>query len=452
MLFTATVTYNVEVNTNIQQSTLPQKTLAQEHNIDEQKICKHAKRVVNTLTDKGYQAYLVGGCVRDLLLNITPKDFDIATNATPEEVRSLFDRSRIIGRRFQIVHVYYGREFLEVSTFRAQVSGNGSSPNTQFNNGQITRDNTFGTIDEDALRRDFSINALYYDLAESAVLDFCSGMDAVKNRYLRMIGDPATRYREDPVRMLRAMRFRAKLGLEIEEDTAAPIAECTHLLNDISSARLFDETIKLFHSGHAVNCFHELKHYGLFQQLFPMTDKGLSHDPQLQDFIIGALGSTDSRINIGKSVNPAFIFAVLLWRPFQHAVTQRTHNGKISPESLWDAGRNTIFRQASHTTIPKRFAITICEIWKFQSRFDRIRGRQIPDFIAHPRFRAAYDFMCLRSLLGEVTQAEADWWTDIQKCDAAEKQLMIEQRPEPRREPKSKSKASKSNQKNIKSE
>ena len=449
MLFSTTLTYNVEVNTNMQQASLPQRIPAQEHRIDEQKICKHAKRVVNTLTDKGYQAYLVGGCVRDLLLNITPKDFDIATNATPEEVRSLFDRSRIIGRRFQIVHVYYGRDFLEVSTFRAQISNSGSSPNTQFNNGQITRDNTFGDIDEDALRRDFSINALYYDLTESTVLDFCSGMDAVKNRFLRMIGDPATRYREDPVRMLRAMRFRAKLGIEIEQETAAPIAECTHLLNDISSARLFDETIKLFHSGHAVNCFHELKHYGLFQQLFPMTDKELSHDPQLQDFIIGALGNTDARINIGKSVNPAFIFAILLWRSFQQAVIKRTSNGKISPEGIWDAGRNTIFRQASHTTIPKRFAITICEIWKFQCRFYRIRGRQISAFIANPRFRAAYDFMCLRSLLGEVTQAECDWWTDIQKCDADEQQLMIEQRPEPKRQPKNKSKASKSKQKII---
>jgi|TARA_B110000977_G_scaffold73167_1_gene99008 poly(A) polymerase len=452
VLFAATLTYNVEVNINRQQSTLPQKTFAQEHNIDEQKICKHAKRVVKTLTDKGYQAYLVGGCVRDLLLNMTPKDFDIATNATPEEVRRLFDRSRIIGRRFQIVHVYYGREFLEVSTFRAQVSGSGSSPNTQFNNGQITRDNTFGDIDEDALRRDFTINALYYDLTESAVLDFCSGMDAVEKRYLRMIGDPSTRYREDPVRMLRAMRFRAKLGLEIETDTAAPIAECAHLLTDISSARLFDETIKLFHSGHAVNCFHELKQHGLFHQLFPMTEKELGHDPQLQDFIVGALGNTDARINIGKSVNPAFIFAVLLWRSFQHAVTQRTRHGKISPESIWDAGRNTIFRQASHTTIPKRFAITICEIWKFQSRFERIRSRQIPEFIAHPRFRAAYDFMCLRTLLGEVSQAEADWWTDIQACGPEEKQLMIEKRPEPKREPKAKSRASKSGQQSNSSE
>ena len=405
----------------------PQRIPAYEHQIDESKICEQAKYIVSGLLDAGYQAYLVGGCVRDLLLGITPKDFDIATNAHPNEICQLFENSRLIGRRFQIVHVYFRRDFIEVSTFRALASSSHSNSSTEFTNGRIVRDNTFGTIEEDAARRDFTVNALYYDLENSQVLDFCNGLQDIADRCLRLIGPAEVRYREDPVRMLRALRFCAKLNLEIATDTAEPIISMGHLLTEVSPARLFDETLKLFHSGYAVNCFHELERYEMLERLLPFTFKALKKDEEFRAFIYAALENTDARIASGKSVNPAFVFAVFLWKPFV-TLMEKYKSQKIRyGEGVWEAGRSTVMQQSSIISIPKRFSITICEIWKLQSRFSRKRGRKALQFIQHPRFRAAYDFMCLRAQAGELDTSECKWWTRLQAVEPSEQHKMTQQ-------------------------
>ena len=412
-------------------SVTPQRIHANEHQIDESKICEQAKYIVRTLLDAGYQAYLVGGCVRDLLLGITPKDFDVATNAHPGEICDLFEYSRLIGRRFQIVHVYFRREYIEVSTFRALAKPSQSKSSTEFTNGRIIRDNTFGSIEEDAARRDFTVNAMYYDLENSQVLDFCNGLQDISNRCLRMIGPADVRYREDPVRMLRAIRFRAKLNLEIETETAAPIISMGHLLKEVSPARLFDETIKLFHSGHAVNCFHELEQYELLQKLFPLTHSALKTENDFREFIYAALENTDARIGSGKSVNPAFIFAVFLWKSYIKLLEQYKQQGIHYGEGAWEAGRNTVLQQSGTTSIPKRFSITICEIWKLQNRFNRKHSRKVFQFIQHPRFRAAYDFMCLRAQAGELDTHECKWWTKLQAVSPGEQRKMIQQGNKP---------------------
>ena len=414
------------MNKQLQQYNPPAKISLDEHQIDSDEIYEHAKFVIDKLLRANYQAYLVGGCVRDLLLGLTPKDFDIATNARPEQICKLFNNSRLIGRRFQIVHVYFGREFIEVSTFRA--SANQSNQHTEYNNGQLVKDNTFGTIEEDAQRRDFTVNALYYDLVNAEVLDFCNGIEDINNKTLRIIGDPHIRYKEDPVRILRALRFKAKLGLDIEEQTANAIEPCGYLLLDVSKARLFDEVIKLFHSGYAASCFYQLEHYDLFKRIFPTPAHSLNDDKQFRSFIHLAIDNTDQRINLGKSVNPAFIFAVLLWRAYTNQMELCIKDGIPRFESLWEAGRITVANQSMITSIPKRFLITICEIWKLQDRFPRARGKKIFQLLNHPRFRAAYDFMCLRSQAGELDQNEADWWTHIQDIDEDVQRKLVNER------------------------
>ncbi len=400
---------------------------ASEHRIDESKICGQARHVVETLLKAGYEAYLVGGCVRDLVLGIEPKDFDVATNAHPEEICEHFDNSRLIGRRFRIVHVYYHRNNIEVSTFRAQANESNNQSSSAETNGRILRDNTFGTIEEDAIRRDFTINALYYDIDNSEVLDYCNGYQDLQAKKICMIGDVETRYREDPVRMLRALRFRSKLGLEIEDKTQNPIKSMGHLLSEIPPARLFDEVIKLFHSGSAVNCFHELNNFQLLKILFPITFDALNHDESFSLLIHNALENTDTRIKSGKSVNPAFIFAILLWRPYLQLLEQSNEQGIPYSESVWSSGRTTVLDQSSITSIPKRFSITICEIWKLQNRFTKMRGRKSLKLMSHPRFRAAYDFMCLRAHSGELEQSTCAWWTKIQTLPEHEQRKMVDQ-------------------------
>lgn len=395
---------------------------ADQHHIDDNKICDQARHIVDKLVDAGYQAYLVGGCVRDLLLGILPKDFDVATDAHPDQICSLFDNSRLIGRRFQIVHIYFGRDYIEVSTFRAKASSNQS---TKQKNGRILRDNTFGSIEEDAIRRDFTINAMYYDIKNALVLDFCNGWQDLIDRKIRMIGNVDTRYKEDPVRMLRALRFRSKLNLTIEAQTEEPIHSLGYLLKDIPPARLFDEIIKLFHSGFAVNCYHALHEFNLFKILFPITHDALNHDEQFSLLILAALENTDSRILDNKSVNPAFIFAILLWRPYLKLLEQFKQEKIPYAESVWSAGRTTVLDQSSVTTIPKRFSITICEIWKLQNRFTKKSGKKSLRLLSHPKFRAAYDFMCLRVHSGEVSQEDCQWWTTIQSVSSKEQQKML---------------------------
>ncbi len=383
------------------------------HQIDESKICHQARFVVDTLLEANYQAYLVGGCVRDLVLGLVPKDFDIATNARPEQICELFDNSRLIGRRFQIVHIYFKRNYIEVSTFRASKTEDNQHSVTDAS-GRIVRDNTFGTIEQDALRRDFTINALYYDTEKSEVLDYCSGYDDLITGKISTIGDAATRYREDPVRMLRALRFQAKLDLELDNHTKQPIKKLGSLLQDIPPARLFDEVIKLFHSGYALRCFQELQRYKLLPVLFPVTHSAMQHNETFSLLIFAALENTDSRIASGKSVNPAFIFSILLWQPYLQLLKQTTEQGIPYTEGAWSAGRTAVLDQSSITTIPKRFSITICEIWKLQQRFKNRHHKKAIKFLTHPRFRAAYDFMCLRVHSGEVDQADCQWWTEIQ--------------------------------------
>ena len=416
-------------NTPIQLKRIPSST----HQIDDSKICQQARHVVETLIQANYQAYLVGGCVRDLVLGIEPKDFDVATDAHPEQICELFDNSRMIGRRFRIVHVYFRRNNIEVSTFRSSDKQDNNSSQQQ-SSGLIIRDNTFGSIEEDAMRRDFTVNALYYDLEKSEILDYCSGYEDLINKKISIIGDAHTRYREDPVRMLRALRFRAKLNLTIEEHTEQPISSMGHLLSEISPARLFDEVIKLFHSGHAVKCFQELKNYDLLKVLFPITNKVLKHDENFNLLIHSALENTDSRIEVGKSVNPAFIFSILLWKPYLRLLEQATEQGTPYSEAAWSAGRMAVIDQSSITSIPKRFSITICEIWKLQNRFKRKRGKKTLQFLNHPRFRAAYDFMCLRVASGEVEQADCTWWTKIQTASVHEQRKMIHSRAKPPRQ------------------
>lgn len=419
---------NTALNNQPQQNISPTKISLDQHQINENEIYEHAKFVVNKLLKANYQAYLVGGCVRDLLLGITPKDFDVATNARPEQICKLFKHSRLIGRRFQIVHVYFEREFIEVSTFRAIADQSQQNTTTEYDNGQLVRDNTFGTIEEDAQRRDFSVNALYYDLEHAEVLDFCNGIKDIDAKILRIIGHPETRYKEDPVRILRALRFRAKLNLEIEEETSNAIKPLGYLLLDISKARLFDEVIKLFHSGYAANCFYELEHYDLLKRIFPAAAHTLKNDEQFRNFINFAIDNTDSRINIGKSVNPAFIFAVLLWRSYTQQLQHCIKDDMPRYESLWEAGRLTVANQSMITAIPKRFLIAICEIWKLQDRFQRVRGKKIFQLLGHPRFRAAYDFMCLRAQAGELELSEAEWWTQIQEVPENEQRKLVNER------------------------
>lgn len=394
-----------------------------EHQIDESKICHQARFVVETLIQANYQAYLVGGCVRDLLLGIEPKDFDVATDAHPEQICDLFENSRLIGRRFRIVHVYFKRNVIEVSTFRASVNQN-TSPQKQ-NSGRILRDNTFGSIEEDALRRDFTINALYYDIINSQVLDYCSSYKDLLEKKICMIGDAETRYREDPVRILRALRFRAKLDLTIEENTERPIKQLSPLLSEIPAARLFDEAIKLFHSGYAVRCFQELMHYELLKILFPITERAIQYKQSFHTLILTALENTDTRIASGKSVNPAFIFSILLWQPYLQLLKQTTEQDIPYAEAAWSAGKAVVLDQSSITSIPKRFAITINEIWKLQNRFKHKKGKRALKLLEHPRFRAAYDFMCLRAQAGEIDNDDCHWWTHLQTLSEKGQHNMI---------------------------
>jgi poly(A) polymerase len=411
-------------NTNNKKHTL-NRIPASEHHIDESKICGQARYVVETLLKAGYEAYLVGGCVRDLVLGIEPKDFDVATNAHPEQICEHFGNSRLIGRRFRIVHVYYHRNNIEVSTFRAQAIQ--ASQPASGAKGRILRDNTFGTIEEDAIRRDFTINALYYNIESSEVLDYCNGYEDLQARKICMIGDAETRYTEDPVRMLRALRFRAKLDLTIEDDTKKPIKSMGHLLSEIPPARLFDEVIKLFHSGYAMRCFQELDNFHLLQVLFPITHEALNHDESFSLLIHNALENTDARIRSGKSVNPAFIFAILLWRPYLQLLEQSDQQGIPYSEGAWSSGRRTVLDQSTVTSIPKRFSVTICEIWKLQKRFLNKRGRKSLQLMSHPRFRAAYDFMCLRAHSGELDEEDCTWWTHIQTISEQEQRKMVDQ-------------------------
>ncbi len=385
------------------------------HNISRKSISEAALKVLYRLSNSGFRACLVGGGVRDLLLGLQPKDFDVATDATPEQLRSLFKNSRIIGRRFRLVHIRFGREIIEVATFRSHSS---DSPKTELNTeGRILRDNTFGEIEDDAIRRDFTANALYYDIANFSILDYTHGLEDIETRTLRLIGDAETRYQEDPVRMLRAIRFAAKLDFEIEKDAAEAIYQCGQLLADIPPARLFDETVKLFHSGNATRVLELLRHYNLLQYLFPALDEILCHEPDeaMLDFVDQGLVNTDIRINNNQHVSPAFIFAILLW-PAVHkqAMNLQSDKLKIVP-ALFQAGSSVMSHQLKYISIPRRFSQMARDIWTAQPKFQRTQGKQPSRLLAQPCFRAAYDFMCIQSMVSLVPGNLCNWWTEYQQ-------------------------------------
>ncbi|MDD7804911.1 MAG: polynucleotide adenylyltransferase PcnB [Endozoicomonas sp. (ex Botrylloides leachii)] len=399
------------------------------HPISRKKISDNALKVLNRLTSQGHDAYLVGGCIRDMYLGLQPKDFDVATSATPEEVRQLFRNSRVIGRRFKLVHILFGRETIEVATFRANHSANDASVSDRSQHsasGRILRDNVYGSMEDDALRRDFTINALYYDSRNFTVIDYCGGINDLHAKQLRLIGDARLRYHEDPVRMLRAVRFAAKLSFNIATETKKPIQELASLLKDIPSSRLFDEVLKLLQSGNGVKTFSLLREYELLDNLFPATNREL-HDQNeyVEALIHQGLLSTDDRIRKNKPVTPAFLFATLLWGPLNKCKTTFEDQGIRPVPALQQAAMAVLENQARHTAIPKRFSMGIREIWELQHRLERRQPRTINSILEHPRFRAAYDFLLLREAAGEQLADASKWWTDIQKSNEPDRQKLI---------------------------
>jgi len=412
-----------------------------EHNISRANISPNALKVLYRLREAGYDAHLVGGGVRDLLLGLEPKDFDVATDARPEEVKAVFRNCRLIGRRFRLAHVHFGREIIEVATYRGmreESDDKEDAQDHQTEGGMILRDNVYGSLEEDALRRDFTINALYYNIADFSVVDYASGMQDLQEGRLRLIGDPQVRLREDPVRMLRAARFAAKLGFQIDPQTADAMPDMAELLFDVPPARLFEEVLKLFLAGTAVSCFERLRQYRLFGTLFPDTEDCLAHEEH--DFpitlVLHGLENTDRRVAEGLPVTPAFLFAVLLWEPVRRLAEEAVAQGEHIGPAIQQAASVVIERQAQRVAIPKRFSVPMREIWALQSRFPFTQGKRARRLLGHPRFRAAYDFLLLRAASGEADPDMAEWWTEaqtrLQPDGAPPEDLGVEQ-PAPRR-------------------
>jgi poly(A) polymerase len=390
------------------------------HGIRHQQVSIGARRTCETLQQAGYNAYVVGGAVRDLIAGIEPKDYDIATNATPDQVRGLFRRARIIGRRFQIVHVMQGGETLEVSTFRAAHDAD----TVKDAHGRVLRDNVFGSIAEDAARRDFTVNALYYDPATETVIDYHHGVADIQQKTLRMIGEPRLRYREDPVRMLRAVRLSAKLGLTLDPAVRAPIREMADLMENVPAARLFDEMLKLLFSGHSVECVKRLRDDGLHHGLLPLLDVILEQ-PLGEKFVMLALTHTDARVNAGKSLSPGYLFATLLWHEVLAAWESRKAKGDVSIPALYDAMDEVLAVQGEKLAITRRIVGDIKDIWALQPRFEKRAGKSPYRLIELPRFRAGYDFLALRAESGEISMEIADWWHEFQNADHAEREAML---------------------------
>ncbi len=373
-----------------------------------------------------YQAYLVGGCVRDLLLGREPKDFDVVTDAHPEEIRGVFRNCRLIGRRFRLAHVHFGDQIVEVATFRALNNEDGEGDREHGRDGRILRDNIYGTIEEDAWRRDFTVNALYYNIRDFSVVDYVGGMEDHRDGILRLIGDPEQRYREDPVRMLRAVRFAVKLGFTLHPDCAEPIPRLAHLLTGIPSARLFDEVIKLLLSGYGVQTFEELRRYGLFALLFPETEECLAKEPEGFPlvFLAKALERTDERVLQNRSVAPFFLFAALLWEPVRLSAVARIKAGDNDVFAYQEASSEVLNRQVRSVAIPRAISLTMREVWSLQPRLERTKGVRPFKLLTHPRFRAAYDFLLLRAETGEADPELADWWTRFQSVPESEQRSM----------------------------
>jgi poly(A) polymerase len=405
-----------------QRSTGLQRIGRDKHGIDRRNVSRHAIKVCEVLQHEGYQAYIVGGAVRDLIVGLEPKDFDVATNATPEQVRPLFRRARIIGRRFQLVHVVFGQEIIETSTFRAPASESQATDE----NGRILRDNEFGTHQQDAARRDFTINALYYDPTTEDVIDYHQGVEDLKHRVVRMIGDPRTRYREDPVRMLRAVRFAVKLNGKIDPASEEPLQSMAGLIENVPASRLFDEMLKLLTCGHAMDCLQRLRQDGLHQGMLPLLDVVLEQ-PSGAAFIELALDRTDHRVRAGKTVSPSFLFAALLWHQVELRWQQLQKQGETGIPALMQAADSVLDEQTEKLAIQKRFSADMREIWFMQPRFDRRLPKSIWRMIEQPRFRAAVDFLQLRAAAGDFDSVLAQWWMDLANADDSGKADMIEE-------------------------
>jgi poly(A) polymerase len=399
------------------------------HRVSRKGISHNALKVLYRLQNSGYEGYLVGGCVRDLQLGFEPKDFDVATNATPEQIRKLFSNSRIIGRRFRIVHVTFGREIIEVTTFRGQAneteSGNDQKQSAE---GLLLRDNVYGTLEDDAKRRDFTINAMYYTAKDFSIQAYPQGMDDLENKVIRIIGDAEKRYREDPVRILRAIRFAAKLSFTIEEQTEKPIRDLAPLLTHIAPARLFDELLKLLMTGKGVETWRLLQEYEVIEPLLPQTHQILQNveDDYYSSFITRALTNTDIRINAGRPVTPAFLYAALLWPAVREQAFHNVNMGSPEMPAWHQAMAQVLERQVKTIAIPKRFSIPMKEIWEMQLRLPKRRANRAEQIAGHPRFRAAYDFLLLREESGEKLNGLGQWWTDYQATNSEQRETMVD--------------------------
>jgi len=409
---------------------LPQPVLRtiprEQHIISRREISPNALRVLYRLREAGFGAYLVGGAVRDLLLGMHPKDFDVATDATPEQVKQLFRNCRLIGRRFRLAHVVYGREIIEVATFRANVDD--GSGDREMEDGRLVRDNVYGSIEDDAIRRDFTCNALYYAIEDFSVRDYTGGYEDVQARLMRLIGDPETRYREDPVRMLRAVRLAAKLDFAIEPATAAPIPLLAPLLGEAAPARLFEEMLKLFLSGHAVASFERLEAHGLLGAVLPETAAALrsNRSGALRRMVVQGLRNTDARVAADEPVSPAFLFALLLWPAYCRALAGLQAQGMHAEEAQRRAADRVTMHQVQTIALPKRFSLPMQEIWLLQPRFSSRQRKRVFRLLAHPRFRAAYDFLVLRLAASDSHAADVEFWREAQRTSGDELSANLE--------------------------
>lgn len=391
---------------------------SKDHGLTARQISKNALQVINTLKDAGYEAYIVGGAVRDLLLQKSPKDFDIATNAHPEQIKRLFRNCRLVGRRFRLAHILFGRDIIEVATFRAASHDDNSSQDRKVDDdGFLVRDNVYGTIEDDALRRDFTINALYYDPIHNVIVDYTNGFENLKDGVLKLIGEPEVRFREDPVRMLRAVRFEVKLGFDLPKDLVYAIHQMSYLLQTVSPARMFDEVIKLLLNGQGNAIYQRLRHYHLFGQVFPQTERALIElgDPK-DHLLIAALNNSDNRINDGFGASSYFLYAALLWEPFLDEYQILISDNVVSNEASTIAADKILRTQQDYTMIPRRISAQIIDLWKYQFRLTNVKARKqkggVGKIIHHPRFKAAYDFLLLRkdSYESEEVVEAAEFW------------------------------------------
>lgn len=375
---------------------------SEDHGLIARQISKNALQVITTLTNAGYEAYIVGGAVRDLLLNQSPKDFDIATNAHPEQIKRLFRNCRLVGRRFRLAHILFGRDVIEVATFRAESNADNAKQDRKIDDdGFLVRDNVYGSIEDDALRRDFTLNALYYDPIHNIIIDYTNGFEDLKSGQLKLIGEPAKRFREDPVRMLRAVRFEVKLGFALPKDLVDAIHHMSYLLQTVSPARMFDEVIKLLLNGQGNAIYQQLRHYHLFGQIFPQTERALVELGNPKDhLLIAALNNSDRRINDGFGASSYFLYAALLWEPFLDEYHVLISDNIVAHDASTIAADKILRKQQDYTMIPKRISSQITDLWKYQFRLTNVKARKqkggIGKILHHPRFKAAYDFLLLR--------------------------------------------------------